>query len=453
MAEEVQIAAFEGGSLNVHGTGEKSREAVLALPLNRLLLKVIRVPAEYRDDPIAYATPQMQAMSPFPDDPLTVSYEVVSDDSAEELVVLAAALPENATDDLGDALDEAKLNITRVDALALGRLRMLWGQLNIKGEGERDLTRRVILLPSVDCISVFVLDDDDLCAVRAISHTHDLTREIMLSLLEAEDFNGPMPLAEIILVEDALTDTKPPVGEISFGGDASEAGDTATEDDESKPQKLEISTEQLATLASVRTLNVPDDSVRGVVERSLDPSTFNALPEAWREMLEESRFKTKLRNFLITAGVIWALIMGVLFGVPFVYGFMTDHQKSLSKEHARRYNEVKEMREKVRLVQKYSDHARGALEILKAVSDRLPEGVELNNWSFRRDEGVRFSGEAVDAPSVYTLKDRLLETKLEGADGSEEPLFKEVLLTGPSAGRGGKQRFDIDCKYETEEEE
>ena len=83
-----------------------------------------------------------------------------------------------------------------------------------------------------------------------------------------------------------------------------------------------------------------------------------------------------------------------------------------------------------------------ALEGLTAVSDRLPEGVELNSWNFRREEGVKFAGESDDASGVYTLKDRLLDTKV----------FAEVILTGPSAGKGGKQRFDIDCRYATEDQ-
>ncbi len=436
MAESVQIASFEGGQLTVQGTGEKSREAVLALPLNRLLVKVVRIPAENRDDPISFLTPIMQALSPYPDESLTVSYETIRE-TEEGLVVFAAALPESAADDIGVALDEAKLNVTRIDSLALGRLRMIWNQLEVRLPAAPEETiarqdvappsvtpqRKIVLLPSVDCISLFVLDGDLPCAVRAISLDGDLKRDIMLALLEAEDFNGASAVAEIVIVNDVSNN------------------------------QLTTNNSQLAAFAPIRTLAIPDDSLDGVAARTLDPDALNALPESWREVLEETRFKSKLTRFLVTAGVIWALVMATLFGVPLVYGFMTDHQKTLSKEHARRYREVKDMREKVKLVQKYSDHNRGALEILKAVSDRLPEGVELNSWNFRRDEGVKFSGESADKKSVYLLKDRLLATKLLDEDGEEMPLFAIVELTGPSQGRGNKQRFDIDCYYEAEEEE
>ena len=64
MAESVQIASLQGGELLVPQRGGKVQEAVLALPLSRLLVKIIRAPAENREDPVAYATPLLKAMSP-----------------------------------------------------------------------------------------------------------------------------------------------------------------------------------------------------------------------------------------------------------------------------------------------------------------------------------------------------------------------------------------------------
>lgn len=401
MSESVQIAVFEGGELKVHKGGDESREAVLALPMNRLIMKMVRVPNENREDPVAYATPILQAMSPFPDEPLTVSCETVRE-SAEGMVVLAAALPESSTDDIAEALDGSKLSVTRIDAIALGRLAELWGQLN---DGRTGI-RRLVLIKSPDCVSLFVLDDDQPVAARAIASESDLRREIMLSLLEAEEFGGAVKLAEVVTV-----------GEVPADG--------------------------LDAFAPVRRLSSDADSVLGLTERAANPGALDASPASWREMLVETRFKAKLVKYLAIAGGIWLLIMAVLFGVPITYGLLTDHQKTLSREHAKKYREVKEMDEKLQLVKKYSDHSRGALEILKAVSDRLPAAIELNSWTFKREDGVRFSGESDDAASVYTLKDRLLEAEV----------FADVQLTGPSAGKGGKQKFDIDCRYEKEEEE
>ena len=406
MAESIQIVAYTGGELRALSGGIDPGEAVLALPLSRLVVKMVRV-AE-GEDPVAVATPVLAALSPFPDEPLTVSCETVSE-TEKGRVVLAAALPESASDDIADALDAAKLNVTRVDALALGELRALWGQLGNGG-------RRLVLLKGADCISLFVLDDDVPSAVRAITSEGDLRREVMLSLLEAEDFGGARPLSEI-----------------AIAGDVDASG--------------------LDAFAPVRRLEVGEDRVRtaleGVAARAEEPSSLDAMPSSWREVLDETRFKAKLRKFLAIAGGIWALVMLVLFGVPFVFGLLTDRQKGLCREHSRQYKSVLAMKEKVDLVRKYSDHARGALETMKTVSDLLPlpEGsdsscIELNSWNFRREDGVRFSGEADSAQLVYQFKDALIDCGV----------FARVELQGPSAGKGGRQRFDIDCRFEAEEE-
>ncbi len=434
MADSVQIAVYEGGELKVHRGGEKTREAVLALPLCRLLVKVVRVAAGVEGGAVGAAEPLLKAASPYPDEPLTVGIETLRE-AADGSVVLAAALPEESVEDIGEALDAAKLNITRIDALALGVLRERFGE--VVGGGEADSRRRLVLVKEVDDVALFVMDGDMPVEVRSVGED-DLRREAMLSLLAAEDFNSKAPLSEIVVI-----------GEVPVEGLEAFA----------PVRKLEAKAPKEGEEEDFR------EGLAGIAARSLEEGALNALPESWRQMLDETRFKAKLVRFMVVAGTIWALAMAVLFGVPIAYGFMTDHQKALSREHSKRYNEVREMREKVWLVQKYSDHARGALEILKAVSDRLPEGVELNNWNFRREEGVRFSGEAADAASVYKLKDALIDMRLspvENAEAAEdgeveepegEKVFGEVNLTGPSAGRGSRQRFDIECKYQASEEE
>ena len=415
MAESIQVVAFEGGELRPLGPEIVPGEAVLALPLSRLVVKMVRVPEEA--DAVETASGILSAISPFPDEPLTVSCETVRE-TEKGRVVLAAALPEGAADDIADALDAAKINVTRVDILSLGELRGLWSQLSDGRVG----VRRLVLLKSVDCLSLFVLDDDQPSAVRAITSEGDLRREVMLSLLEAEDFGGAKPLAEIVVT-----------------GDVDVAG--------------------LESFAPVRRIEAGEDRValalKGVEERSGEASSLDALPESWREVLEETRFKAKLKKFLAIAGGIWAFVMLVLFGVPVVFGLLTDRQKGLCREHSRQSKSVLAMKEKVDLVRKYSDHARGALETMKMVSDLLPlpEGsdsscIELNSWNFRREDGeraggVKFSGEADSTALVYQFKDALVDCGL----------FAQVDLQGPSAGKGGRQRFDIDCRFEGEEEE
>ena len=389
MSEKAQVALLTEGKVKIYPGSEKSREAVLSLPLSKLIVKMVRVPAG--EDAVEVATPILKAMSPYPDEPLTVSCEKVCEDERGECV-LAAALPESATDDFAELLDAQKLNLTRVDATALGQLRASWSQI----AGTEDGARRLVKIKSPDCLSLFVLDGAMPCAVRAITDESELERETMMLLLEAEDFGGPKEL----------------VGTVEIDTDDAIAAE-------------------------------------GIAERSADPAALNALPESWGEVLEESRFKAKLVKYLAIAGGLWLLVMGVLIGVPFVFGFMTDYQKGLSKQHSRQYREVKDMKAKVELISKYSDHGRGALEIMKAISDRLPEGITLSTWDYRSADGLKIAGEAESSSDVYTLKDVL--AALTAGDDEGERVFKQVSMGPISSAKGGKQRFTLDLSFKDEE--
>ena len=391
MTEGIQIAAFEDGKLRLLSEDEDFSETVLALPLSRLIVKLVRVPPEGRDDPAGFAASLLQEKCPFPDDAVTVGYETVRDDE-RGFVILAAALPESATDDIAEALDAAKLSVTRVDALTLGELRRIWSGIPVA-----DGARRLLRIKSSDGLTLIALDGDTPSAIRAVAADAPLKREEMLTLLEAEDFGGPKELAE--------------------------------------------------------TLDFESDVVRameGVAERSVEEGSLNALPASWGEVLGETRFKAKLVRRLAAAGGVWALVMATLFAVPVVFGFLTDRQNDLCKEHSRQYTEVAKIKEKVELVQKYSDHSRGALEIMKAVSDRLPEGIDLDSWSFTGGEGLQISGLADRDTLVYDFKKALEKLDLVGGEESDR-LFKTIKMGGLSASKG-RQRFKIDLYFAAEEE-
>lgn len=420
MVKAFQTAAFEGGELRVISSGVKSREAVLALPLGRLLVRLVRV-AE-GEDPSEKASSILTAASPFPDEPIAVGLEKVCDEAGGRAVYLAAALPEGSTDDIANALDAEKLNVVRVDALVLGELRGVWR--SIGGEG-----RRLVVFEGSDGLSLVVLDADLPVSIRAASLESDLKREAMLSLLEAEDFGGPKPLGEVVRVRR-------------------EAEDSAAE------PAAESAADPLASFgAPVRSIEIGADAgLAGVAERTTEEGSLNAMPDSWREVLAETRFKAKLLRNMIVAVAVWVVAMAVLFGVPVAYGYMTDHQKELCKRHAKQYRAVSEKKAKVKLVRKYSDHSRGALEIMKAVSDRLPEGVTLSSWDFTRDDGVRLRAESDDSSSAYQLKDALAEMRAEDEDGGGEKIFEVVRLGALSKQKDGKQKFEIECSHKTEEE-
>ena len=388
-----------------------TREVVLAMPLSGLLVRVARTPVEDRERLAELALAELGKVSPFPDESPVAGIETVAE-SDRELTSVFAALPAAEAAEIGDALDEAKVRVVRTDIAALGWLRMLWPRIAAV-EG-----RKAVLMNFGDGWDVAILDGGAPTLLRglgsSVADPAEIAREVMLSLLRAGPAGEP---AEIVI----------------FAKDAPEAA----------------LTERLGAFGPVRVERVeePDGGVEGVARRTQEGATLDVTPADWAELRTEARFTRKLVAFLAVAAAGWLLLMGVLFGVPFAYGQMTERQKTLSKRHAAAYRDVKEMRDKVKLVQQYSDHARGSLEMLKAVSDRLPEGITLTSFSYKRGERLSIVGEAARPTDVYAFKNALTEAETE----DEEKLFADVTLTGPSQSRG-VHKFTIEGSFEAAEE-
>ncbi len=415
MAESVPIALLEGGELKIPGSTGKLREIVLALPLCRLLVKVVRVPAENADDPEAFLEPILKAMSPFPDDPLKVSYETLSESEAGR-VVLAAALPEGSAEDIATALDEAKLNVTRIDAIGLGRLPAIREKL----AGAEKGVRLAVVIGSSDGFVVFVLDDGRLSSLRAISRGSDLARELMLSLLDAEEFAGARELKEIVT-----------------------AG--------------EVPTEGFAAFAPVRSVGPAPDPLPGLTARALSETTLNPLPDSWREVLDETRFKRKMGIFFCVAGLLWLVVMAFFIGIPKYYRYKTKrlNTRPQQREQAAR---VREKKEQVEAVWAVSNHDYGALEVLRATVSVMPSsasGITLSRWNFKRDDTLTFSGTFEEAAKdeVWKFSDRLESLRLsaisENEEDAETPYFADVRLPNGIV----KRSFDVKCSFQEEEGE
>lgn len=403
-------------------------EVVLSVPLSNLLVKVACTSVDDRESLADTAGAELGRVSPFPDETPVTGIETVSETDSE-LVTMFAAFPEAAAAEIGDALDEAKVRVIRTDATALGWLRNLWPRIM----SSKETSRIVVLMDLGDGWDIVVLDDGAPSLLRGLGNVSDpaeLGREVMLSLMQAGSGAAPGEMAVF-----STRDIDPAViGRLeAFGPVRVERVDAAD----------------------------ADRGVDGVARRTLEGATLDVTPADWTELREESRFKKKLKVFLTAAGAAWLLLMGTLLGGPFVYDWLAERQKETCKRHAKAYKEVKDMRDKVKLVRQYSDHARGTLEMLKAVSDRMPEGVTLTSFSYKRGEKLSIVGEADQPTVVYDFKNALANAAIVAIEGEndenvekpvEERLFAVVTLSGPSKSRN-THKFSIECLFEAPEED
>ena len=416
MADTLQIAVFDGETLSYLRKGRGGGEAILALGLDWLLVRTVKIPAESLGDADAFVEPLMKELSPFPDEPLTVSCETVAEDESGRTVI-AAALPEGACGQIEEALDAEKLDIVRVDALAFGALRSLWSEIFSTG---KDM-RRIVLIGDGSGMALFILERDKYVEIRHIHSGSDIKREITLSILRAADLAGPSDIGEIVV----------------SGG---------------------IDTEPLEMFGSVRVLETAPDTAAGIEERAADPGSLNALPASWLDVLEETRFKRKLKIFLSAAFGIWTLLMAAMFLAPQYYLRKKNAYEAQSKAQKTAYRSVSERKRQVEAVRSVSNHDLGALETLRVVNSAMQPDMTLSKWTFKRGDKVSFSGtvDNGDQTQVYTFKNALTAVTLSQISENEEddkPFFTEVALPRGVISRGSKAMFDVECSFKEPGEE
>lgn len=398
-----------------------THEFALALPLSRLLVKTVRLPAEARDDVQDAAQTELDGISPFPDEALKPGAEIVAE-TDKEIVGIMAALPEAASAEIAEALSVAKVHVTRTEAAVLGWMRSLWPQICEKAA----VSRRLVLFNLGTGWDLVVLDDGAPVYLRGMGNmasAAELGREVTLSLLQCDS-----PAA-------------PEVGDVVICSRGPVADDVAI---------------RLAAFGPVRTVFVEDEyaGADGVARRIVEGSTLDVTPATWAEDLVESRFRRKMLAFLSIAGGVWLALMGVLFGVDAVYDFMAEHQKDLRNEpkHKRAYKDVSDMEDRVALIERYSDRAHSAIEILKAVSDSLPLSEDMTFRSFRyvRGESVRVQGSAGQREDLRSFTESLEGLML---DEEEENLFEKVQQTGGENQTKKGIRFSIEAFFPQSEDD
>jgi hypothetical protein len=383
-----------------------ARQVVVALPLSRLLVRVLKLPLEVRDDLTDAVALQMDKLSPFPGEELSVGYEILNE-TESSLWVFAAAMPAAIFEELGLALSLASMQIVRTDVSALGWFRSLCGPLQLTRPG-----RRVLLMDPDDGWDLLVLDHGVPVLVRGLGElpdTNALIREMTLSLLNVELDVGHSPVTDVLIVSKDAPDAD-------------------------RVSRLE------ALLGAPVRHQVPpseDGGVEGVAVRTGEGAALDVTPQVWRDAVKEARIRKRVLTGVAAASAVWALFMGVLFAGPQVYKQLTERTRAACKAHATAYKQVSDTRERVNLILTYMDRTYSPLEMLRLVSGYLPQGIDLTEVSYKREDGMKITGEADMKSLVYTFKDAV----------TENALFESVSLTGPTLNSKNRHRFVVDAKF------
>ncbi|MCS7048580.1 MAG: PilN domain-containing protein [Verrucomicrobiae bacterium] len=187
-------------------------------------------------------------------------------------------------------------------------------------------------------------------------------------------------------------------------------------------------------------LTLPPEIVPAAVVCGVDAddgiAAINLLPAEW---LQQRRARARRRRWMQMSLAAAAVYAVALLGLGIATAIRHHQVQQLHAEKQRlmpEYQAARQLNNELQAIQAQLDDRRSALEVLREVALVLPDNLKLNSFSYRREEGVTLKGQALDAPSVYTLIDRL----------QRSGLFREVktggggLRTEPGT---GLTRFEV----------
>ncbi len=386
--------------------------ATLAIDTSRVIFRTLRLPSTDPGEIASMALTQMEKDAPLPMEDMVCTHDVLRSDDTSALV-LSACAPTAAVESMAAAAGLVPERVERVDVRVLGLLDVLATTGTLRDEG-----RKVLLAEEGDTATLAILDAGLPVLIRSLgvltpSVRNSLLNTIRISLIQTEIEHGSARLTGLIIVSDS-----PPC-----------------------IQAATLAAESLDCPSAIVTPGSVPAAAFGNARRSLEGCAFNLFPDVWKTRLEHNRFKRYFRTGLLTGAALWLILIGWLYGWP---ALLDQRIRSLGGEVDRlapAEAKVNDIRNRIRIIETYSDRTFSPMEALLEVAVNQPEGIDLASFRYngpRRQTLVE--GRSRMPTLVYDFMDRL----------KTSPLFGEVkLASGPTLNRSlGLNVFELSIDFQ-----
>lgn len=372
----------------------------LGIAPDKMLMRVAELPTT---DPAEMANMiqlQVDTFSPFADDRIVVSYEILSADE-ERVRVLIAAVQKDLIEAAGSLLKKSGLDVQRIDAEVLAWWQLISEKAQLPDEG------RYLFLILEPWGGVWIAVQRRVpLTFRAVSPAGDLpfgefAREVardggaLVLSLDSEYGSAPLSGLEIWC----------------RGVDAGELSAALNEE-----FQHEVKINSLDTIAPVC-----EGLARRFLGTNLSPAlarvrqgqaALDLVPESWRSAVIAQRLRRRLLAATVGVLVVWIAALAAFFGVyQYQHYRLTRQEAKLNALH-KPAEEVRLMQNQVRSFEQYLDRKNSALECLREVSQCLPKDVLLTSFQFKKGKSASIRGEALTVNPIYDYKQALDKSKL-----------------------------------------
>ncbi len=388
--------------------GSGKGEITAILHTDQVLLRIVDLPAADLDELQGMVELQVDKFSPFPIEHMAVSFEVLGTTDTDSRVLIAAC-KRDAVQHLGDLFLELGRLPDRIDVAIAG-----WWHLIESAGGIEPSGRHGLILLDETGAELIITQDGLPVLLRSLGSQAGASDEEYYAEL-AEEAGYTLTSLESEWGAHATPDLT-----VWHSGPEPEA-------------LLQVLQSECEVAVHSRQLdNIPALS-EGVVLRTGSgedemPRLDLCLPE-WKEEAAARAGQRRLLTFVTSLLLIWFLL---------VAGFLTYANVDRTRMERLRIavagleepaEAASALSRRVASLEQYADRTHSALEVLREITVLLPDGVELNSFTFRKAGTVNLRGESRRAPAIYDF--------LDAMQGSE--LFREVTLEGVTQAPGGRR--------------
>ncbi len=381
---------------------------VVGLEPGRMLMRVVQLPTTDPAEIAGMVQLQMDRASPFPEDRMAVSHEVLHLAGAGCRVLIVAVLKDHV-EALGDLCKRLGLVLRRIDADALGWWHLLAAHGAVPAAGRHLL----LLLEPAGGVWIAVQDGVPL-AFKAAAAAGGLPPAEY-----AEELAGD--LGSLIVSLDLDYGVQPVTGLDLWCREVDPADIRARLQTELGHEVRLESLDALPPLSEglARRMFVPPFSERAPARQAV----LDLVPTVWRAATGAARSRRRLLAAATAALGLWAIVLGV-----FIAGFQVN-RRALARREAQMErlrqpaDNVRALQRQVRAFEAFLDRQRSALECLREASLRLPTDVNLTTFQFKKGRTVTLRGEARQVDAIYDFKKALDQVALfEGVEmGNIQP--------------------------------
>ena len=383
-------------------------QLAIALPLERVLLRVALLPSTEAEELRGMADLQTDKFSPFPVETVISGVEVLEASGASSLACMAVVRREDV-ESLGRLFQEAGGLPDKVDAEALG---WWWG---VRHGGKIPAHGSQILLRATAAgVDMAVVRDGAPLMFRSLP-----------GRVAAEGGHDGWIDECVEEVADSLTAL-----ETEWGGTGAPTLHVFHET--ALPLECAERLRKALGLEAVFAHALDDlpTASEGVARRLAEPAVPLAMdltPAEWRAAEETRQMRRKWLRAATVFLAAWLVAVGAFWVLLNVQRGRLARLRAQVEEIEAPAMEIRRLRAKVAEFTQYADRTHSALECLRLVSESLPAGADLTSYVYRKGATLALRGEADVPDKVYAFIQALekaelfLEVKSEGISTRNTP--------------------------------